>query len=456
MDSTPLRTSHSPSRGCPRALRTVALAVALMSLATAGRPGRARAQAPEANYDETRVGAYTLPDPLIAADGTRITGAAAWRRTRRAEILTLFQTHVYGRSPGPPPAMRFVVTSVDERALGGKATRTQVSVVLSARTDGPTLDLLIYVPNAATRPVPAFVGLNFFGNQSITTDPGVAISTKWMRPSAGHGIVANRATEKSRGTMARRWPVERILERGYALVTAYYGDLDPDFDDGFGNGVHPLFYRQGQERPEADEWGSIGAWAWGLSRAVDYLRQDAAIDASRLAVVGHSRLGKAALWAGAQDERFAIVIANDSGEGGAALARRNFGETVERLNADFPHWFCANFRKYSGKAGLLPVDQHMLISLAAPRPVYVASASEDLWADPRGEFLAARHAEPVYRLFGLEGLGVADMPEVDRPVGRTIGYHVRTGGHDLTRYDWEQFMAFADRHFTSPARRRTR
>ena len=402
-----------------------------------------RAQPRGFNYDEAQVPKYTLPDPLVLDDGTRVGNAKTWIDLRRPAILKLFAEQVYGRSPGPPDDIEFQVTSLDHDALGGKAVRKQVAIILHGPDKSLRLNLLVYQPPQTDPPVPAFLALNFRGNHTIRDEPGIAITDSWVRN--GPGVVNNRATEASRGSSASRWAVEKILARGYALATMYYGDIDPDFHDGFKNGVHALYEKPGSRQPDA--WGSIAAWAWGLSRALDYLETDDDIDHQRVAVMGHSRLGKTALWAGARDERFALVISNNSGCGGAALSRRRFGETVARINTSFPHWFCENFKKYNDNEDRLPVDQHMLVALIAPRAVYIASAEQDLWADPRGEFLSAVGGDPVYRLLGQPGLGSNQFPAVNRPLNRgRIGYHIRSGKHDVTDFDWEQYLNFADRN----------
>jgi hypothetical protein len=416
--------------------RLLAIAAALLACA------KANAQRPETNYDEARVPKYTLPDPLGMANGERVRDARTWYETRRPEILDLYRTEVFGRSPAKPARLDFEVTSIDKGALGGKAVRKLVTVWLAGKT-GPKMDLLIYLPAGAKEPSPVFLGLGFDGNQSVSADPGIPLAEEWTYNPATKLAMKKRAAESSRGSAAEAWQVEKILAHGYGLATAYYGDIEPDFPGGIRYGIRPLFFRPGQTQPAPDEWGAIAAWAWGLSRAMDYLETDPQVDSQRVAVIGHSRLGKTALWAGAQDTRFSIVISNDSGEGGAAIARRDFGERVADLNRQFPHWFCGNFKKYDGREEQMPVDAHMLLALIAPRPLYVASAEDDLWADPRGEFLAVVNASPVYALLGKQGIGTDRMPAIHQPIMHTVAYHIRAGKHGITGYDWEQYLKFA-------------
>jgi hypothetical protein len=400
----------------------------------------------EANYDESKVLAYVLPDPLVSNSGKSVTTAEEWVGSRRAEVLRLFEEHVFGELPAITAQLRTRVRSDIPDAVGGLARRREITIFFSAADSGPQMDLLLYTPAAATGPVPCFLGLNFNGNQAIESDPRLHITQSWVRNDRERGIDNNRATEATRGTESSRWAVEKIIRGGFGLATIYYGDIDPDFDDGFRNGVHALLPEDQQGVRTPTSGGSISAWAWGLSRALDVLEKDPTIDGRRVAVFGHSRLGKTSLWAGAQDERFAMVISNNSGCGGAALSRRAFGETVARINRVFPHWFCVNHRKYDNNEQSLPVDHHMLMALAAPRPVYVASAVEDQWADPRGEYLGLFHTGPVYQLFGKSPLPSNNLPELNQPVHTDVGYHIRSGKHDVTEYDWEQYLAFAKRH----------
>jgi hypothetical protein len=371
----------------------------------------------EFNYEESRVGTMQLPDPLRTG-GSHVATVAEWRE-RRGVILDLFREHVYGRRPGAPDLLRFEVVEQDPAAMGGAATLKRVAVISEHQRRQHRFELVLLLPNAGTGAVPAFLLLN---NRAVSN------------------------TDPTRTERSPFWPAEEMIARGYGIAALQVGDLAPDNSKEFTSGVIQLFEGKSSESRASNAWGALAAWSWGASRALDYFETDPQVDTTRVAIVGHSRGGKAALWAGAEDERFALVVSNDSGEGGAALARRNFGETTARINTAFPHWFTGNFKRFNGRETDMPVDQHMLLGLIAPRALYVASADEDLWADPRGEFLALAYSSPVFGLFGEQEIAPDAMPPIDTPlvVGRR-GYHIRTGGHDLTKYDWDQFATLADR-----------
>lgn len=394
------------------------------------------------NYDESKVGTYTLPDPLVMQDGRDVTSAEMWKQERRPEIFKLFQENQFGRSPGKPEGMTFDVWDVAPHALGGKATRKQVSVYFSGKQDGPKMDMLIYLPADAPKPVPIFLCLNFAGNETVNADPGIRLAESWDKKTQTKHL----DKESQRGGSAKRWPIEKILARGYGIAVICYQDIEPDFPGGIKYGVRSLYLKPGQEDVAPDEWGAIGAWAWGASRGLDYLETDKDVDAKHVIMLGQSRLGKTALWEGASEPRFAMVIAANSGEGGASLSRRDYGETVKDLTTRFPYQFCANYKKYADDVNALPVDSHILISLVAPRPLYLSTGSLDRWSDPKGEFLAAVAAGPVYKLLGGDGLDTDQMPPNDQPIFHTLGYSCHTGKHEITPFDWECYLDFADIH----------
>lgn len=392
------------------------------------------------NFDESRVGPLHLPDPLLHTDGRPVTSAEEWFQQRQPQLKNLFEQYVYGRMlPAVPVHAEEVEQS--NQAFNGQATRIQTEL----RVAGLTLNVIIYLPNPIQQPVPCFLGMNFTGNHAAFDDPAIPLSTRWMLDQKP-GIVDSRSTEDSRATATSRWPVEMILSRGYGVATLYYGDVEPDHPRGYSEGPRAHFLNaDSNEEREADEAGAITSWAWGLSRVMDYLQTVPQIDSKRVCLTGHSRLGKTALWASACDPRFALVVANNSGCGGAALSCRNFGETYYILSNARTYWFSKTCVEQSRDTTTFPVDQHMLIALSAPRPVFVSSAEDDHAADPKGEFLGLKHASPVYRLVGTDGLQADAMPPLSQPVLSRLGYWIRPGGHNITPEDWKVHLDFADR-----------
>jgi len=384
-----------------------------------------------------------LPDAMVMLDGQKVTTAEKWFTKRRPQIKRLFSHYMFGYTPPAPTNVAAKIERIDRNYFSGKATLKEVTITFGPK-GCPPIHLLLVVPNKRNKPAPVFLGLNFKANHALLDDPAIRLSPLWMYKSS-KGVVNNRASQASRGTAKERWDIENTINRGYAVATFYNGDIDPDYDD-FSNGLHPYYYKAGQTRPGPNEWGTIAAWAWGLSKAVDYLVTDKDIDKNKIAVMGHSRCGKTALLAGAMDERIAMTISNQSGCGGAALSRRRMGETIKKINNRFGHWFNSEFKKFNDKEDHLPFDQHMLIALIAPRPVLVASAEKDLWADPQGEFLALKEADKVYRFLCSDGLDAESMPPVNTLINSRLGYHIRPGRHGVGPADWKVFCDFADKN----------
>ena len=385
----------------------LATLVVLVGCVLFAEPPQLPTNYPKAQYDESKIPQYTLPDPLIMLDGEKVADTNTWRQERRPEILRLFATNVYGRTMvGRPGEMTWEVTSPATNTMDGTAISKTVTIYFAGKKDGPKMDLHILLPLNAGKPAPVFLLAGGFGR-----------------------------------------PNPEIYKRGYGTVSVRIDQVQADRANMYTNSIRAFFAPPGQTEPGADEWGAIGAWAWAMSRAMDYLETDPAIDAKKVCLNGVSRYGKVVMWAGAQDERFAIIFSGEAGCAGQTIVRRQFGETIKSITGFAPYWFAGNFKNYADRVNNLPVDWHMLIALMAPRPVYIATAEQDYWGDPRGSFLAARAAGPVYQLFGETGLGVEDWPPVETPVGDFIGYHNRKGTHGQNDYDWEQFLNFADRHF---------
>lgn len=394
--------------------------------------------AQEVNYDESKVPEYTLPELLKSNNGTPITTAEQWESIRRPELLEIFSSLEYGRTPKDKIEVSYEILAENPQAMDGKATSKQVKFKFTNGSKTIEALLLMYIPNNVDGKVPVFVGYNFQGNHTTTTDTTVLYS-----PTFSTLIEAgNRMWE--RGNQTTRWCYDKIIERGYAVATMWYQDIYPDKKGMEEQSIVSLFPGYKPESNEPDKWQAIGAWAWGSSQIVDYLETLDIIDKEKIVIMGHSRHGKAALWAGAQDSRFKVVISNNSGCGGAALSKRVYGENIAKITQSFPHWFCPAFNQYANKESELPFDQHQLLALIAPRHLYVASAAEDLWADPKGEFLSACHTAPVYKLYGMEAINDQNMPDIHKPIITAVGYHIRAGVHDVTDYDWERFMDFCD------------
>jgi hypothetical protein len=429
-------------------LSRAVVAVTLVCLAANGQETKAPRQAPQpdvvagipVNYDEAKVGNYKLPDPLILASGKPVRDARTWTEKRRPEIVKLFEDNEYGRPPGRPADMTFDVFEKDAAAFDAKGIRRQVTIYFSKDKSGPKMDLLEYVPAAAKKPVPLLLNISFSANPTTVRDPGVKVGEVWEHD---HKKVS---ANQHPGLYAVN--VARLLDAGFGFATFYYGDVDPDFLGGVPMGVRALYLKPGQAEPAPNEWGAIGAWAWAISRAIDYLETDKAVDAKRVAIMGVSRLGKTVMWAGARDTRVALVIASCSGEGGAALSRRNFGETIAHLTAPsrFPYWFAGNYGKYAEHVDQLPVDANMLVALMAPRPVMLQTGSTDGWSDPKGEFLAAVSAASVYRLLGKQGLDTDEMPKAGTAILHDIGYLMHDGGHGTIPSDWDTYLKFLEMH----------
>jgi hypothetical protein len=416
-----------PATNAP-AVRSSAPGAALPRADANGNPLRRAPTGHVSNYDEAKVGTYTLPDPLVLQNGKPARNADQWFKQRRPEIIKLYENEIYGRIPERAPKLTFAVAETDANALEGAAVRKHLVGHLGDSPDGPAVNVFLYLPAKAKGPVPVLLHLTFLGS-----DPG-----RMTTPAS---------TNSGRPRFSESGPLTNILARGYGYATVRYTEFEGDSATNNLALARKLALAPGQTKPAPDEWGTISVWAWGASHVLNYLETDPAVDAKRVAIIGHSRLGKTALWTGAHDPRFALVFSSCAGEMGSALARRDYGETVDDMAANFPWQFAGNFQKYPGHWNEMPVDAHMVIALNAPRPVFITGGTQDQWADPRGEFLAEVAAGPVYRLLGQKDLGETEGPPLDKPlITGALGFHYHTGGHAILPADWQAFFDFAERY----------
>jgi hypothetical protein len=395
------------------------------------------------NYDESKVGTYTLPDPLLMKDGKPVTDAKAWTLRRRPEVVRIFETQQFGVAPGRPAGERFEVVEKGTEALGGKAIRKRVDIHLRGEKTAPVIHLVEYLPAAVKRPAPMLLTISFTAPSNMIDDPGLPEGEIWDAKTKAK-VPAKTGRAFGKINMAA------FLDAGIGVATFYYGDVEPDYAEGFSQGIRKFYLKPGQKTRGPEDWGSIAAWGWGMSRVEDYFETDKDVDAKRVAIHGVSRLGKTVMWAGAHDQRFAAVIASCSGEGGAALSHRDYGETIAHLTAPtrYPYQFAENYGKWGGFPDKAPMDANMLVALIAPRPVLLQTGTTDFWSDPKGEFLAAVAAEPVYKLLGKEGLelGADAWPEAKTPVFHDIGYYMHDGGHGMVPGDWQVYVEFLTGH----------
>lgn len=393
------------------------------------------------NYDEALTGTYTLPDPLIMENGKKVKNTKVWEQKQRPALIRLFEEEEYGKMPAAPQNLTFNVFDKGTTVFNGKAIRKQVTVYLTKDTSDHRMEILIYLPADAKGPVPLFLNIGFSANSSITDDPGIKQSYIW-------GKNAIKVPAPKPGQFGRV-NIDQFISQGIGYANIYYGDIEPDFGTGVKLGIRGAYLKMGQKQPEPDEWGAISAWAWGLSRAMDYFVTDNQIDSKRVALFGVSRLGKTVLWAGVHDQRFGMVIASCSGEGGAALSRRDYGETIKHMvdSTRYDYQFCTNRQKYADDPSKSPVEANMLVALMAPRPLLLQTGDTDKWSDPKGEFLAAVSAGPVYRLFGKKDLGTDIMPEAGKPILGDLSYFMHSGGHGALPADYAVFIDFMKMHF---------